>query len=112
LDAGHIHPSNAPTGSVTFIIPKADLTVLPHWVNNYYLLNTNTITDCLPLPHISKILMDCKNGKLFATIDMANSFFQTRMHSDDILLTAVNTPWGLYKWIIMPMRIKNVLAIH
>ncbi len=45
-------------------------------------------------------------------MDMTNSFFQTRMHMDNIPLTAVNTPWGLYKWVVMPMGIKNMPAIH
>jgi hypothetical protein len=45
-------------------------------------------------------------------IDMMNSFFQTHMHDDDIELTVVNTPWGLYEWVVMPMGIKNAPAIH
>ena len=45
-------------------------------------------------------------------MDMTNSFFQTRMHLDDVHLTAVNTPWGLYEWLVMPMGIKNTPAIH
>jgi hypothetical protein len=43
---------------------------------------------------------------------MTNSFFQTRMHPDNIGLTAVNTPWGLYEWVVMPMGIKNAPAIQ
>ena len=35
LAAGHIRPSNSDYVSPTFIVPKADPTVLPHWVNNY-----------------------------------------------------------------------------
>ena len=34
------------------------------------------------------------------------------MHPDDIKLTAVNTPWGLYEWVVMLMGIKNAPAIH
>ena len=112
LEAGRIRPSDAPAGSGAFIIPKADPTVLPRWVNDFRQLNTNTITDSFPLPRISEILSDCGNGMFFASIDMTNSFFQTRMHPDDVKLTAVNTPWGLYEWVVMPMGIKNAPAIH
>lgn len=43
---------------------------------------------------------------------MTNSFFQTRMNPDYIHLTAVTTPLGLYEWLVMPMGLKNALAIH
>jgi hypothetical protein len=112
LDAGRIRPSSAPAGSGAFIIPKADPTVLPRWVNDYRQLNTNTVTDSFPIPLVSEILTDIGQGKVFATLDMTNSFFQTRMHQDDVNLTAVNTPWGLYEWVVMPMGIKNAPAIH
>ena len=112
LEAGRIRPSSAATGSGAFIIPKADPTALPRWVNDYRQLNTNTVTDSFPLPRVNDILADCAMGTYFATIDMTNSFFQTRMHEEDIELTVVNTPWGLYEWVVMPMCIKNAPAIH
>ena len=112
LDAGRIRPSSAPAGSGAFIIPKADPTVLPQWVNDYCQLNSNTVTDSFLIPLISEILADLGQGKVFASLDMTNSFFQTRMHPDDVALTAVNTPWGLYEWVVMPMGIKNAPAIH
>jgi len=45
-------------------------------------------------------------------INMTDSFFQTRMHPDDIPLTAVSTLFGLYEWLVMPMGLQNALAIH
>ena len=112
LEAGRIRPSSAPAGSGAFIIPKADPAALPRWVNDYRQLNANTVTDSFPIPRISEILADVAQGKIFASLDMTNSFFQTRMHPDDVNLTAVNTPWGLYEWVVMPMGIKNAPAIH
>ena len=99
-------------GSGAFIIPKADPTALPHSVNDYRQLNANTVTDSFPIPHVNEILADVACGKVFGQLDMTHSFFQTRMHADDVPLTAVNTPWGLYEWVVMPMGIKNAPAIH
>lgn len=43
---------------------------------------------------------------------MTDSFFQTKMHPDDIGLTAVSTPFRLYEWTVMPMGLRNAPAIH
>lgn len=40
---------------------------------------------------------------------MTNSFFQTCIHPDDIHLTAITTPFGLYEWMVMPQGLKNTL---
>ena len=112
LDASCIRPSCSSNASAAFIIPKSDPTVLPCWVNNYRELNDNTVLDAHPLPHIDDILADCAKGRFWAKIDMTNSFFQTHLHPDDIHLTAVNTPFGLYEWTVMPMGLKNCLAMH
>jgi hypothetical protein len=112
LDAGHIHPSSSPHASPAFIILKSDPLVLPWWVNDYHQLNRNTIANSHPLPRIDDILNDCTKGKIWATIDMTNSFFQTYMHPNDIPLTAVSMPFGLFKWMVMPMGLRNALAIH
>ena len=45
-------------------------------------------------------------------MDMTNSFFQTQVHPDDVHLTAVTTPFGLYEWLAMPMGLKNSPPIH
>jgi hypothetical protein len=112
LEAGRIRPSCSAHASPAFIIPKADPTVLPRWVNDYRALNENTIADAHPLPRVDDILNDCAKGKIWGVIDMTNSFFQTKLHPDDIHLTAVSTPFGLYEWLVMPMGLKNAPAIH
>jgi len=112
LDAGRIRPSSSPCASPAFIVPKTNPNVLPRWVNDYRQLNKNTITDSHPLPRIDDILNDCAKGTIWGTIDMTNSFFQTRMHPDHVHLTAVNTPLGLYEWLVMPMGLKNAPANH
>jgi hypothetical protein len=112
LDAGRIRPSNSAHASLAFLVPKSDRLVLPHWVNDYRILNTNTVQDSHPLPRIDDILADCGKGKIWSKLDMMNSFFQTRVHPDDMHLTAVTTPLGLYEWLAMPMGLCNSPAIH
>ena len=112
LKNGIIRHSSSSFASPAFIIPKSDPNVLPCWVNDYRQLNENTITDSHPLPRIDDILNDCAKGKIWAKLDMTNSYFQMRMHPAHIPYTAVLTPFGLYEWLVMPMGLKNALAIH
>ena len=105
LQAGHIRPSSSKDASPAFCVPKyitgvPDLTVPPHWVNDYWALNGNTMRDSFPLPHIDDILANCSKGKVFAKMNMMNSFVQTQVHPNDIHLTAVRMLWGLYEWTI------------
>ena len=110
--AGRIRPSNSSSASPSFLVPKTDQAVLPHWVNDYQALNVDTVLDSYPLLHVDDILADCAKGKIWSKLDMINSFFQTWVHPDDIPLTAVTTPFGLYKWTVMPQGLKNGPPIH
>jgi hypothetical protein len=86
--------------------------VLPRWVNDYHKLNANTIADNHPLPLVNDILQDCTGHHFYGKIDMTNSFFQTKMHPDSIKYTAVNTPFSLYEWLVMPMGLHNSPVVH
>src|SRR6202522_3846523 len=112
LDAGRIRPSSSPHASPAFIVPKSDPTALPRWVNDYRQLNANTVVDSHPIPCADDILNDCAKGNFFRTIDMMNSFFQTKMHPDHIHLTAVSPPFSFYEWLVMPMGLRNAPSIH
>lgn len=74
LAAGRIRPSSSPHVSPAFLIPKANPLVLPRWVNDYRILNSNTVMDSYPLPRIDGILADCGRGKVFSKMDMTNPF--------------------------------------
>jgi len=112
LDAGRIRPSSSQYASPAFIVPKSDPTVLPRWANDYQQINKNTVTDSYPLPCVEDILADAGRGKIWSKMDMTNSFFHTRMHSDSIPLTAITTPFGLYEWMVMPMGLRNSPPVH
>ncbi len=112
LEAGRLRESSSPYASPCFLVPKADPTALPRWVNDYRVLNENTIPDVHPLPSIQEILSDCARGKIWGKLDMTNSFFQTRVHPDHVKYTAITTPFGLYEWTVMPQGCRNAPSTH
>jgi hypothetical protein len=112
LKSGFIRPSSSPFSSPSFIVPKKDPKAVPRWVCDYRQLNANTIPDNYPLPRIDDILADCGKGKIWATIDMTDSFFQTRIHPDNIHKTSITTPLGAFEWCVMPMGLRNSPPIH
>lgn len=109
--AGQICPSSSEYASPSFIIPKADPTVLPRWVNNFHLINAATVPDNYLMSLISDILADCTKGHFWRKIDMMNSF-QTLVHPDNIRFTVTLTPFGLWEWVVMPMGLRNSPATH
>jgi hypothetical protein len=94
------------------IIPKKDPSALPRWVCDYRVLDGFTVKDRSPLPNVDELLRLVASGKIFSILDQTNAFFQTRMRTEDIPLTAVKTPWGLYEWVVMPMGLTNAPATH
>jgi len=97
LAQGFIQPSSSQFVSPSFVVPKTDPTALPHWVCDYRQLNENTVPDKYQMLIVDDILADCRKGKIWCTIDLTDSFYQMRMHSQDIHKTAVSTPFGTYK---------------
>lgn len=95
LDVGCIRPSCSAHALPAFLVPKADTTDLPCWVNDYWQLNSNTMTNSHLLPRIDNILADAGRGKIWSKLDMMDSFFHTKMDPNCILLTAVMTLLGL-----------------
>ena len=79
LDAGHMHPSLSEYSSPSFCVLKfhegvLDLTLEPHWVNDFHELNANTVCNNFPLPLADDIFGACGVGKIFAKMDMTNPF--------------------------------------
>ena len=112
VDTGQLCRSHSQYASPSLIIPKRDPTALFCWVCDYQTLNSLTVQDCLPLPNVDKLVCLDSLGKIFSILDQTNAFFHTRMREEDIPLTAVKTPWGLYEWRVMPMGLTNAPATH
>ncbi|SCV72356.1 BQ2448_3893 [Microbotryum intermedium] len=116
LAAGRLCPSSSEYSLPAFIIPKkgmdTDPSIMPRWVNNYWILNAATVPDRTPLPLPDEILSVSARARFWSKIDMTNSFFQAKMAEEDIPKTTVATPWGLFEWVVMPMGLSNAPATH
>jgi hypothetical protein len=49
---------------------------------------------------------------IWEKIDIMNSFFQMLVHPDHIKYMVTLTPFGLWKWVMMPMGLQNFPATH
>ena len=95
LESGRIRPSS----SYVFI-PKADPTALPRWVNDFQQLNEITIRDNHPLPRWHP-----QRGNFRLVNSRHNKFI---LPADDVQLTAVSNPFGLFEWLVMPLGLRNL----
>ena len=73
----------------------------------YRELNKRTISNRHTISRIQDKLDSLAGQKYFSTIDKGKAYHQAFMHPDSQQLTAFVTPWGLYEWIRIPMRLKN-----
>ena len=112
LSQGFIRPSSSQFASSSFLVSKSDPKALPCWICNYCHINENTISDKYPMPKVSEILLDCARGKFFCKIDLKDSYFQTKMHPDNIYKTTVSPPRDSYEWTVMPMSLQNAPTIQ
>lgn len=109
---GRIRPSSSPHASPAFLVPKSDPKALPRLVIDFRKLNQNVVPDNFPIPRVDDILSDCARGRFWFKFDMTNSFYQTRVHEDDIHLLAMRTPRGTFEWVVMPQGYRNSPATH
>jgi putative transposase len=76
--------------------------VIDHWA-----LNTMTIKDRFPLPHLKDLIAWLQRARCFFKLDFHSGYHQHCMHPDSIEMTAFIGPDGLYEWLLMPFGVAN-----
>ena len=106
LHQGIIQPSNSPYASQVVIVQKKSGEIL--FCVDYSKLNSITIWDAFPLPHIDKALQAVHNCNVFTSFDLVQGYLQLAMAEDDIKKTAFRAgSSGLYKFTCMPFGLSN-----
>ena len=74
---------------------------------DYRRLNNVTIPDRYPLPHIADFKSGIACSTVFSRLDLQNGYYQILMASEDVLKTAIITPFGMLKFFHLPFRLRN-----
>ncbi|GBM74528.1 Retrovirus-related Pol polyprotein from transposon 17.6 [Araneus ventricosus] len=70
-------------------------------------LNSKTIPDNFPLPHLNEMMDMLSGAKFFTTMDLTSGFHQMVMHPDHAHLTGIATEFGLFEYKRLPFSLKN-----
>ena len=70
-------------------------------------LNTVTVMDHYPLPHLANFNERSYGCRVFSKIDLCQAYHQVEVAEEDQIKTTINTTLGLYKFKRMPFGLKN-----
>ena len=108
LDAGVIRPSNSPWCNVVVLVRKKDGSL--RFCIDFRKLNSLTVKDSHPLPHICEMLESLAGAAHYSTFDMNSGFWQVPMSPESKQYTAFTLgSMGLYECESMPFGLCNAL---
>ena len=108
LDAGVIWPSNSPWCNAVVLVRKKDGSL--RFCINFRKLNSLTVKDSHPLPHICETLESLAGAAHFSMFHMNSGFWQVPMVEESKQYTAFTFgSMGLYECESMPFGLCNTL---
>ena len=108
LDAGVIQPSNSLWCNAVVLVRKKDGSL--RFYVDFRKLNSLTVKDSLPLPHICETLESLTGAAHYSTFDMNSGFWQVPMDEESKQYTAFTLgSMGLYECESMPFGLCNAL---
>jgi hypothetical protein len=109
LAKGYIQPSSSPWGAPVLFVPKPDGSF--RMAIDYRKLNSVTVPNRWPLPHIDELLNQVRDARVFSLLDLRSGYHQLRLSPEDIPKTAFISPVGLYEYRVLPFGLCNAPAV-
>ncbi len=104
--SGIVRRSRSTWFSGLLLVPKSDGGLRP--CGDFRHLNAKTKMDRYPIPNIMDLSNTLAGNIVFSKVDLVKGYHQILVAEVDIPKTAVTTPFGLYEFVRMPFRLKNV----
>ena len=109
LRLGLIEPCNSPWGAPVLFVPKKNgkLRMCVDW----RLLNARTMRSAFPLSRVDDLLDKLHGTCVYSSLDLMSGYHQVRIAPEDQEKTAFRTPFGLYKYKVLPFGLVNAPAV-
>ena len=109
LAEGKAEPSKSVWASPIVPVPKPDGST--RLCVDYWKINAVTPQIRCPIKQLDDILGQVGKAKVLSKLDLQSGIHQTLLEEDSRDFTTFVTPWGKYRFTVMPFGLKNAPAV-